>query len=85
MLQKFLFIGVGGSGGKTLRVLRHELGIRLREVGYGGPIPQAWQFLHVDVPVKPDGNDPRLPDQLRPGPMFPWPRQACPTGTSTGC
>ena len=71
MLQKFLFVGVGGSGGKTLRVLRHELGIRLREVGYGGPVPQAWQFLHVDVPVKPDGNDPRLPDQLPAGSYVP--------------
>jgi hypothetical protein len=71
VLQKFLFVGVGGSGGKTLRVLRHELGIRLREVGYGGPIPKAWQFLHVDVPVKPDGNEPRLPEQLPAGSYVP--------------
>lgn len=71
MLQKFLFIGVGGSGGKTLRILRQELRRRLREVGYSGDIPKAWQFLHVDVPVKPDGNDPRLPDQLPAGSYVP--------------
>jgi hypothetical protein len=71
VLQKFLFIGVGGSGGKTLRILRHELGRRLREVGYRGDIPKAWQFLHVDVPVKPDGNEPGLPDQLPAGSYVP--------------
>jgi hypothetical protein len=71
VLQKFLFIGLGGSGGKTLRILRHELRRRLREVGYGGDVPKAWQFLHVDVPVKPDGNEPGLPDQLPAGSYVP--------------
>jgi len=64
MLQKFLFIGVGGSGGKTLRLLRAELEKRLEQVGYTDPFPSAWRFLHIDVPAKPDGDDPALPPQL---------------------
>jgi hypothetical protein len=66
MLQKFLFIGVGGSGGKTLRLLRAELEKRLEQVGYTDPFPGAWRFLHIDVPAKPDGDDPSLPPQLPP-------------------
>jgi hypothetical protein len=67
MLQKFLFIGIGGSGGKTLRILRSELQWRLEEVGYAGPFPKGWQFLHIDVPDTPDGNAPDLPPQLPAG------------------
>jgi hypothetical protein len=64
MLQPFLFIGVGGSGGKTLRVLREELEHRLSALGWEDPFPAAWQFLHVDVPSTPDGLDPDLPRPL---------------------
>jgi hypothetical protein len=67
MLQRFLFIGLGGSGGKTLRVLRQELQHRLREVGWEGPMPMGWQFLWIDVPAEPDGNEPGLPPQLPAG------------------
>jgi hypothetical protein len=66
MLQKFLLIGVGGSGGKTLRLLHAELEKRLEQVGYTDAFPAAWQFLHIDVPVKPDGDDPTMPPQLPP-------------------
>ena len=41
MLRPFLFIGVGGSGGKTLWTLRDELRNRLDEAGYTGDIPAA--------------------------------------------
>ena len=64
MLRPFLLIGVGGSGGKTLRVVRHELERRLRDVGWEGDFPSGWQFLHVDVPSVADGDDPDLPPQL---------------------
>src|SRR5437764_4139089 len=64
MLQPFLFIGVGGSGGKTLRVIREELDHRLRAAGWDRDFPDAWQFLHVDVPKIADGDDPDLPPQL---------------------
>lgn len=66
MLQKFLFIGVGGSGGKTLRIIREELELRLASRGIT-QFPKAWQFLQVDVPVSPDGFDPDLPPQLPAG------------------
>lgn len=64
MLHPFLFIGVGGSGGKTLRTLHHDLSQRLLEAGYTGAWPTCWQFLHIDVPTVPDGNEQDLPSQL---------------------
>lgn len=64
MLHPFLFIGVGGSGGKTLRTLRNDLELRLMEVGYEGRWPSCWQFLHIDVPTVADGNEQGLPAQL---------------------
>lgn len=64
MLRPFLLVGVGGSGGKTLRVLADDLGRRLEQAGWTRGIPKAWQFLHIDVPTVADGNDPDLPGQL---------------------
>lgn len=68
MLRPFLLIGVGGSGGKTLRVVRETLRARLREAGWpaGKDIPAGWQFLQIDVASAPDGDDPDLPAQLPP-------------------
>lgn len=68
MMQRFLFIGIGGSGGKTLRVLHDELEHRLASLpgGWDRGMPDGWQFLHIDVPTSPDGNDPDLPAQLPP-------------------
>jgi hypothetical protein len=67
MLQKFLFVGVGGSGGKTLRMLYENLENRLALAGHRDGVPRAWQFLHVDVPMVPDGEDADLPGQLPAG------------------
>ncbi|WP_157155705.1 tubulin-like doman-containing protein [Diaminobutyricimonas sp. LJ205] len=64
MLRPFLLIGVGGSGGKTLRIVRDNLVRRLEQAGWEGELPKAWQFLHIDVPTVADGNDPDLPGQL---------------------
>jgi hypothetical protein len=55
MFRPFLFIGVGGSGGKTLRTLRADLLQRLAEVGYEGDWPSCWRLIHIDVPTTPDG------------------------------
>ncbi|MFM8154994.1 MAG: tubulin-like doman-containing protein, partial [Actinomycetes bacterium] len=49
MLRPFLFVGVGGSGGKTLRALKQTLQRRLRQNDWEKGIPQAWQFLQVDT------------------------------------
>jgi hypothetical protein len=64
MFKPFLFIGVGGSGGKTLRTLRADLIRRLAEVGYEGEWPSCWRLLHIDVPTSADGYDGDLPSQL---------------------
>lgn len=64
MLRKMLVVGVGGSGGATVRVLRDELRHRLDVLGWKGDLPSGWQFLHIDTPDSPDGNDSDLPDQL---------------------
>lgn len=50
MASKAIFIGLGGSGGATLHHIYNELDLRLREHGWLDGVPQAWQFLHVDVP-----------------------------------
>ena len=55
MLQPFLLVGVGGSGGKTLRALRHSLELRLQQEDWHEGWPNAWQMLHVDSPVTQDG------------------------------
>ena len=49
-MRKFLFVGVGGSGGKTLRFIKSVLRSRLAEAGYTGPLPDAWQFVQIDLP-----------------------------------
>lgn len=57
MLRPFLLIGVGGSGGKTLRGLKYQLELVLRQKGWNGGLPQAWQFIHIDTPIAQDGQD----------------------------
>ncbi len=64
MLRPFLLIGIGGSGGKTLRIVRHELQRRLDEHGWTGQFPAGWRFLHIDVPTVADGDEIDLPAQL---------------------
>jgi hypothetical protein len=49
MLSPFLIIGVGGSGGKTIRAVRQTLQRRLRAKGWKGEFPEAWQFLEIDT------------------------------------
>ena len=57
MLRKFMFVGLGGSGGKTLRYLRHELMSWLDTIGWRGDFPVGWQMLHIDTPTKQDGQE----------------------------
>lgn len=66
VLNPYLFIGLGGSGGKTLQYLRYYLDQRLKRSGWEKGLPDAWQFLWFDVPPEPeqliaDGGIPSLP------------------------
>lgn len=54
MAKSFLLIGIGGSGGKTLRYAEREVNRRLNEIKWGEGMPDAWRFLHIDVPSQPD-------------------------------
>ena len=47
-MKKFLVVGVGGSGGATLRYLMDQLGADLRKRGIH-ELPDAWQFVQIDV------------------------------------
>lgn len=56
MYRPFLFVGLGGSGGKTLRFVKKELRLWLNEVAPDeANLPEAWQFLHIDSPTVQDG------------------------------
>src|SRR5690554_2062290 len=49
-MRPFLIIGLGGSGGKTIRYLKQSLQEWLGEIGWSYGFPHAWQFLHIDTP-----------------------------------
>jgi hypothetical protein len=49
MLRPVLLVGVGGSGGKTLRAMRQTLLRKLRQSGWTkDTLPEGWQMLWVD-------------------------------------
>jgi len=57
MYSRFLFVGLGGSGGKTLRFLKRDLESWLRHHNIEGPLPDGWQFINIDTPTVADGTD----------------------------
>ena len=62
MLKPLLIIGLGGSGGKTIRAIKQTLNRKLQSARYVGELPAAWQFLQIDTTI--DGVD-------FPAPMLP--------------
>lgn len=52
-MKKYLIVGVGGSGGATLRYLMDQLREDLRAHGIKD-LPEAWQFLQIDVNPTPE-------------------------------
>jgi hypothetical protein len=76
-MLSFLMIGVGGSGGETVRYTMREIDRELRRIGWRGPLPRAWQFMHVDVRQKPDDLKASMPahlnDRLRHVPLTEYP------------
>jgi len=55
-IQPFIFIGVGGTGGKTIGVIRKTLDDALTRIGWDEGWPDGWQFVHIDVPADPDAD-----------------------------
>lgn len=55
--RRMLFVGLGGSGGKTLRFLKRDLHSWLDSVGWSDGMPLGWQFLQVDTPTTQDGTE----------------------------
>ena len=49
MLRPLIVIGCGGSGVKTVRLLRSSLQKILNEAGWKGEFPRAWQFIGIDM------------------------------------
>ena len=76
-LRPMLFVGCGGSGGVTLQYVMDNLKTEIVRVAEAKSaqegqsfelpprvLPQAWQFVHVDVPSSPDGEDPSRPPSV---------------------
>jgi len=57
MYRRMLFIGLGGSGGKTLRFMKSGLNEWLERHGWDEGVPSGFQFVHIDTPTEPDGKD----------------------------
>lgn len=57
MYRRMLFIGLGGSGGKTLRFIKAGLNEWLERHDWDEGIPIGFQFAHIDTPTEPDGKD----------------------------
>ncbi len=57
MYRRMLFIGLGGSGGKTLRFMKAGLNDWLERHGWDEGMPTGFQFAHIDTPTEPDGKD----------------------------
>lgn len=54
MIRPMLFVGCGGSGVRTIRLVRQKIQQYLTFSGYEGPFPRAFQFLAIDVPADED-------------------------------
>ena len=48
MLRPVIFIGCGGAGVKTVRLIREQCQRTLERAGWRNGIPKAWQFIGID-------------------------------------
>lgn len=63
MLKPLIVIGCGGSGVNTVRYLRKSAKEALAKVGWDGPLPQAWQFIGVDIGIQNAFEEEPIPDR----------------------
>ncbi len=64
-MYRFLVVGLGGSGGRTLQYMVDQMLTDLRKRGWTrDTLPACWQFVHIDVPANPDGVESGLPDPI---------------------
>lgn len=56
-MYKYVVVGCGGSGGATLAYLMDQITSELTAAGISS-IPAGLQFVHIDVPLVPDTNEP---------------------------
>ena len=63
MYDRYLFIGLGGSGGSTLGHLKESVRIWLEQHDLDTRIPSGWQFLHIDTPTASDSSPPLPEDE----------------------
>jgi hypothetical protein len=59
MYRRVVFVGLGGSGGKTLRFLKRDLRrwLTVNNWPESRDIPKGFQFLHIDTPTVADGKE----------------------------
>ena len=82
-VKKYLIIGVGGSGGATLRYLMDQLREDLR--GHGiDHLPDAWQFLQIDVNPTPEQTPGSAASPTSAADTSPSAPQATPSATCAG-
>jgi hypothetical protein len=62
MLRPIIIVGCGGSGVKAVRYVRDSVARHLERKGWESGIPQAWQFLGIDVGLQSDPGIPFLPN-----------------------
>ena len=67
-MKKFLVVGCGGSGAKTLAFMMDQLKAELRSIDPDlTELPKAWQFVNIDVPLEEEAGPQKLPNVTQNG------------------
>ncbi|MGP5497421.1 tubulin-like doman-containing protein [Corynebacterium flavescens] len=67
-MKKFLVVGCGGSGAKTLAYMMDQLKAELRAIDPTiKSLPKAWQFVSLDVPLEAESGPDGLPNVVQNG------------------
>ena len=67
-MKKFLVVGCGGSGAATLAYMMDQLRAHLKSIDPSiTKLPDAWQFVSIDVPIKAEAGPNGLPNVAEAG------------------